>query len=349
MSLCSLRKPLIGLMFAVLLLGCVSVKVDPTEITPTEENHPNGTGLTAPEEQALSSLTKVDDFPLYIMRSSVNYRASDILLPDHKILDNIYEEWACSLFAALGDGEHALYGRNFDWKHSPALLLITDPPNAFTSVSMVNLAFFMPEEKIQRLTDLPIDQLTELLDAPYWPIDGMNEHGLVVGMAAVPDSDVPIHGEREWISSLGIIREMLDAARNVDEAIDVVRKFNISMEGGPHIHYLLADASGRAVLVELYKGELKRLPNNEQWHAVTNFTISAISGKPEGQCWRYDTLIQQLENKEGRLTSLEAMNLLSDVSQENTQWSVVYALSTLSVNISMGRDYNDIHQYPLIQ
>jgi len=33
--------------------------------------------------------------------------------------------WACSLFAGLGDVEQRLYGRNFDWDHSPAVLLFT--------------------------------------------------------------------------------------------------------------------------------------------------------------------------------------------------------------------------------
>ena len=33
------------------------------------------------------------------------------------------------------------YGRNFDWEFSPALLLFTDPPDGYASVSMVDLTF----------------------------------------------------------------------------------------------------------------------------------------------------------------------------------------------------------------
>jgi penicillin V acylase-like amidase (Ntn superfamily) len=29
------------------------------------------------------------------------------------------------------------------------------------------------------------------LQAPYLPFDGMNEHGLAIGMAAVPESTMP--------------------------------------------------------------------------------------------------------------------------------------------------------------
>jgi hypothetical protein len=32
-------------------------------------------------------------------------------------------------FAAIGDEEQNLYGRNFDWQFSPAVLLFTDPPD----------------------------------------------------------------------------------------------------------------------------------------------------------------------------------------------------------------------------
>ena len=253
--------------------------------------------------------------------------------------------WACSLFAALGDQETAVYGRNFDWNHSPALLLFTNPPGGFASVSMVDIAYLVPEEKQDHLADLPLAERAELLAAPYWPFDGMNEHGLVVGMAAVQDSQVPQEPGRDWIGSLGIIREMLDHARNVDEAIAVMGKYNISMEGGPHIHYLLADASGRAVLVELYSGELRQIRNSEPWHAATNFTLSAVAGDRNGHCQRYDTLTQRLAETQGKLTQIQAMDLLSAVSQTGTQWSVVYGIASGSISIVMGREYANPHLF----
>ena len=167
----------------------------------------------------------------------------------------------------------------------------------------------------------------------------MNEHGLVVGMAAVPDSQAPVQPALEWIGSLGIIREMLDKARNVEEAIEVAQSYNISFEGGPHIHYLVADASGQAVLIELYDGEFRLHPSKGPWHAVTNFTMSSVSGSPEGRCWRYDVLAEYLAKTNGWLTQSKAMALLSKVAQQNTQWSIVYGLSTQSISVVLGRDY----------
>jgi len=58
--------------------------------------------------------------------------------------------WGCSLFAAFGDGKEMFYGRNFDWRYSPALLLFTDPPEGYASVSMVDLDYLIPQNSQDR-------------------------------------------------------------------------------------------------------------------------------------------------------------------------------------------------------
>ena len=95
---------------------------------------------------------------------------------------------ACSLFAAFGEAGDTLFGRNFDWEFSPALLLFTDPPDGYASVSMVDLTFLEISPAAARtLTDLSPAERTALLAAPSMPFDGMNEYGLTIAMAAVPD------------------------------------------------------------------------------------------------------------------------------------------------------------------
>jgi len=84
----------------------------------------------------------IDDYPLYVMHvygdappvSAVAVRDSSAL-----------PAFACSLFAAFGDAETRLYGRNFDWDYSPALLLYAHPDNGYDSVSMVDLGFYFSE------------------------------------------------------------------------------------------------------------------------------------------------------------------------------------------------------------
>ncbi len=141
------------------------------------------------------------------------------------------------------------------------------------------------------------------------------------------------------------MRLMLDHAANVDEAVTLLQRYNIEWGSGPALHYLIADRSGRAVLVEFYQGETHVIPNDQSWHLATNFVISAVRGRTAGQCPRYDTLDQRLSTAQGQLTSQAALSLLGDVAQANTQWSIVYGLSTGEVTVSMGREYSRTHTF----
>jgi len=336
-----------------LLVGCSIPAVAPTPVPPpsTPTTVPTPTlradGLSDEEIATLSSLKQVDDYPLYTMRYYGVYdqRASSAETASLPM-------WACSLFAALGDADHAfgmLYGRNFDWEYSPAVLLFTDPPDGYASVSMVDIAYFgFGGAKAGTVADLPLSERRVLLDAPLLPFDGLNEHGLAVGMAAVPPGDMRADPNKQTIGSLGVIREILDHANNVDEAVAIMQSYNVDMEGGPPIHYLIADSSGRSVLVEFYQGEMVVMPNETPWHQATNFLRASAGESAEGWCWRYDKISQRLTEAEGHLAVQDALDLLTEVAQGSTQWSVVYGMSTGDVSVTMGREYDNVHTFPLI-
>jgi hypothetical protein len=309
-------------------------------------------GLSEAEITTLGSLAQVDDYPLYTMRYQGAYASAALYAPERRSPAIALRDasprpaWACSLFAALADADQALYGRNFDWRFSPALLLFTDPPDGYASVTMVDLEYLgFGEEMVRALTELPLNERRALLETPHWPFDGMNEHGLVVGMAAVADSPLPDDPGKPEIGSLGIMREMLDHARNVDEALEIIAGYNVRWAGGPPLHYLLADPSGRAALVEYYQGKRVVLPNSDSWHQATNFLLGAAGESAAGQCWRYDRIHERLNGSQGRLTEQEAMGLLEEVSQEGTQWSIVYGMADGAVSVAVGQDYQNVHTF----
>ena len=321
-------------------------------IVPTEENRAGG--LSDEETATLSSLEQVDDYPLYTMHyhGAYNQRVSSAegveWLANANLPNPNLAAWACSLFAALGDADNMLYGRNFDWEYSPAVLLFTDPPDGYASVSMVDIAYLgFGGAEAGTLTDLPLIERRALLDAPRLPFDGMNEHGLVVGMAAVPPGQMRPDPNKETTGSLRVIRKMLDHASNVDEAVAVMQSYNVDMEGGPPLHYLIADSSGRSVLVEFYQGEMVLIPNETPWHLATNFLRASAGESAEGRCWRYDRISQRLTEAQGQMTARDAMNLLADVSQESTQWSIVYGVSAGGIHVTMGRQYDNVHTFHL--
>jgi choloylglycine hydrolase len=325
----------------------------------------------------LASLEQVDDYPLYVMHyygayTQTRASADEKLLTARRGLDLAIQaermgmfarrglsnpravrtqaaslDWACSLFAAFGDG--AVYGRNFDWEFSPALLLFTDPPDGYASVSMFDLAYLhLSSADARALTELSLEDRRPLLQTPFLPFDGMNEHGLAVAMAAVSGSPMPYDPAKPTIGSIGIIRAMLDHARDVDEALALFQQYNIDMEGGPPIHYLIADATGQAVLVEFYDGETVVMPNEAPWHLATNFYRASAPDSPQGKCRRYDTIQAHLAETNGQLTSQDAMALLADVAQPGTQWSVVYDMTTGTVDVVMGYNYDVVYTFQLI-
>jgi hypothetical protein len=358
MNIQKLLQKMIGLVLILgLLVGCSTPAIAPTPMPATSTSTavptptPRADGLSHEEAATLSSLEQVDDYPLYTMRyyGAYDQRASSAepVLSEAEGTASL-PAWTCSLFAALGDADNMLYGRNFDWEYSPALLVFTDPSDGYASVSMVDIAYFGFEgDKAGTITDLPLIERQALLYTPFWPFDGMNERGLAVGMAAVPPGDMRSDPNKETIGSLGVIREMLDHASSVDEALAILQSYNIDFEGGPPLHYLMADTSGRSLLVEFYEGEMVVIPNETPWHLATNFLCASAGESAEGECWRYDKISQRLTEAEGQLTVQDAMALLADVSQGSTQWSVVYGMSSGDVNVVMGQEYDDVHTFNL--
>lgn len=364
------RTLLCCLALLFILLGCAVNSVGPTSL-PTEmppaataRPSPGGAtvggptttpvpgGLSQDQVATLESLRQGDAYPLYTMHYRGAYESvassQDGAGP---LADTVHPAalpaWSCSLFAALADAEGMHYGRNFDWEYSPALLLFTDPPDGYASVSMVDIAYLIGPDSVAHLAELPLEQRRSLLRAPFWPFDGMNEHGLVVGMAAVSDSRPPYDPHKASMDSLGIIREMLDHARDVDEAVGLVQQYNLRWEGGPPLHYLIADASGRAVLLEFIEGEMVVLPQAEPWHLATNHLRALAEETGAWSCWRYDHLLQRLSEAGGRLSRGDALALLQQVAQPGTQWSVVYGISSGEVTVAMGRAYDRAHVFRL--
>jgi len=324
--------------------------------TPVPTDESLADGLSEEDAATLNSLEQVDDYPLYTMHyyGAYNQRASSIkgakrlvsVDPPNSNPMALLPVWACSLFAALGDADNMLYGRNFDWEYSPAVLLFTDPPDGYASVSMVDIVYLgFGGVRADALTDLPLIERRALLDAPFLPFDGMNERGLVISMAAVPPGHTRPDPDKETIYGLMAIRKMLDYASNTEEAVAILQSYNITFSGPP-LHYLVADSSGCSILVEFYQGETVIIPNETPWHLATNFLRASAGESAEGRCPRYDRINQRLAEAEGQITTQDAMDLLAEVSsQGNTQWSIVYGMSTGDVNVTMGRQYDNWHTF----
>ena len=299
--------------------------------------------------RTLASLQKVDDYPLFVMTYYGDYGFKDFLQEgvqtNARSKTNSREtgEWGCTVFAALNENGSLVLGRNLDWHNHAALLLYTDPPDGYASASLIDV-FYLGYDAWRDTWQ----SRQELLEAPYWPFDGMNEMGLAVGMMAVPYTGLSQDPEKVTIGSLQAIRLMLDYAGDVDEAIALLQNYNLVFRGGPAVHYLIADAAGNSAVIEFVGGEMVVLRPDEPWQVSTNFVISRE--QPEGadtSCWRYNRSYETLAQTKGSISPAEAMNLLENVSQDSTMWSVVYGMETGDIQIALDRNYGEVREFKL--
>lgn len=352
---------LVGIL-AVGVVGYLFLSDRPPEIGAEEATVTHTDSLTADEIATLSSLKRISDHPFYTMEYVGSYRSELVGGFDLDLCDRIAActeqaaepAFACSLFVTFAEDTAQVFGRNFDWSYHPILLLFTDPHDGYASVSFVDLSYFVSEDLVDTLDEAPTEARRGLLDTPFVPFDGMNECGLVIGMAAIPPAEMPIDPEKETRGSIDVIRDILDYAATVDEAIDILTSVNVDMTGGPDIHYLIADADGRSAIVELAGGNAYVFRSEEAWQHMTNFRLNDVLEADRAEaCWRYATISERLTAVEGRLTADDAMTLLESVHQASetnpagTLWSAVYEMQTKTIHVVIQQRFDQVYTFAL--
>lgn len=328
-------------------------------------------GMFHHEISTIQSIEKVDEFPLYTMEYEGDYGFDEFLKVgasnDGELVDFVVDRLlkglpieikipslGCSTFLAQNDEGNALFGRNFDLSYSPAMLVKTKPDNGYASMSMVNLGFMgygkdkLPETFMSSITALA---------APYAPLDGINEKGLMVGVLLIPTEATNQDTEKVDITTTTAIRMMLDHCANVQEAVELLQEYDMHSSANSCYHFHIADASGDSVIVEYINNEFHLVEPTEAYQAATNFLLTPGEydfGKGQD---RYAILMETLSKHEGVLNEQDAMELLKAVSQpmhmgesgkeSGTQWSIIYQPEDLSAKISMGMNFDQIYDFTL--
>jgi hypothetical protein len=311
------------------------------------------------EIRALVSIRTLDnDYPLFAMHYYGDYDLEGLRPNSPSETPQVWRgepssvpAWACTCFSALNDEGHPLFGRNFDWHNHAALVLFSHPRESYASVTMVDityLGFSADEYQREGRTTLSWPDRLSLLDAPTLPFDGMNECGLAVGCLAVPDDDPGGDPSKGTVDSLMAMRLLLDHARDVDEAISLLERYNLDFDEGPHLHYLIGDAQGDSAVVEFMSGQMQVVRKTEPWQVVTNFPLSSRPlQRSDSECWRYNRAYGALQAAEGSVSEAEAMRVLDRSSQRTTMWSVVYDLADGSIQVAAGRRYDAVVELDL--
>ncbi len=316
------------------------------------------------ELRTLGSLKKVDDYGMFQMTYYGDYGFDGFLKTGAKS-DRDIERYVtkrllkglpidlgvtgdgCTAFVVRNEKDEIIYGRNFDFSYAPSLQVFTNPDDGYASVSTVNLSFAGYDESTLP-KGISINSFLVLV-APYLPFDGMNEKGVAIALLAVPEAAAPNDPNKVTLNTTTTIRLVLDKAASVDEAIQLLKNYNIYFSGGIDCHYLIADATGKSVLVEYYDGALRVVETNEDYQIASNFI--AYNGVNIGEGFsefdRYDTVEEEILRNDKVLSNQQAVDLLAKVGvldgdTDKLQWSVLYNLTTGGIELFANRKIDNI-------
>jgi hypothetical protein len=186
----------------------------------------------------------------------------------------------------------------------------------------------------------------------YCP-DGINEHGLVMGLANVTPQSYALDPDKESITCMEWVRKVLDYAKTVDEAAEITRRYNINDSGSPNlttmdVHAIVADSTGRSIILEPAEGEMKVIPNTGPWQVMTNIPVYNVPlDMLRNGCWRYDRIYAKLLLHNGILNPNDSMSLLSEIANIWTEWSAVYDMANKRILLALDYNYSPIYEFRL--
>ena len=185
------------------------------------------------------------------------------------------------------------------------------------------------------------------LATAYSPCDGINEYGLAVAILTDAAAVYPKDNNKVTLFDLTLPRLLLDKAKTVSEAIEYVKNYNLFYGFAP-LHYMVADASGDAAVIEFVDGEMAVTRKEDGPLIVSNFTLHNNPNKDGFGKDRYENYQNALAKNKGIISEADALELLkNNTIPGDEQWSVVYNLSKRSLAATFSKDYEKVYHFSL--
>ncbi len=266
-------------------------------------------------------------------------------------IDANIDKYACSGFLAKTDGGKYLTGRSFGLGGTDKLAVYSTPKKGYKSLSMVSLDMLGigGEQGPEALS--PEGRLA-MLAAPYICMDGVNEKGVFAALMDVDTVEIHDDTERPELIVTLAVRLILDRAGSVDEAVELLRQYDIHTGHGWTQHIFITDATGDAAVVEWSRPKTWNTLKKSEMHVTrskmcTNFHLYEFEGKTEGMCERFDAMSNALEGK-SEITHEYAMDILESVYQyineyTFTDWSVIYYQNDFTMDVATNKDFDTVY------
>lgn len=330
--------------------------------------------------QSIKTLEKyteyADGYNLYSMDIKYNYNLDKIINSGYTdmqgMVDAILAEslpllpvsikvpsYGCSAYRTSTTDGDILMGRNYDFKlDTSALMIRCEPKNGYKSIAFAALNNVGADK-----ADSSMAKKMACLTAPFICLDGVNEKGVSIAVLTLP-SEPTMHntGKPKLATSL-LIRLVLDRAASTDEAIELIKNYDIFSSNGRDYHFFISDATGNSVAVEFDCESPERKMVITPTQAITNFFImhiNKVEPKKENGMYgkgkeRYTAMLDVLAENENNVNMDVAWKSLKAASQEpnpvditsNTQWSIVFNNTKGTAEIALRRNWDDKHFFAI--
>lgn len=319
----------------------------------------------------ISKLTSYDDLNVFSMDVLYDYNLDNIapievadaqeymkiffaeVLPG---IDVKFElpDFGCSAFSLKKNDKGYLFGRNYDFKFDTSAMVVhCHPKNGFASVAHAAL------DNIKVINALESDYTkAACLTAPFICLDGINEKGVGIAVLTLDSTPTVYRTGKKMLTTTLAIRIVLDRASSTDEAIDILKDYDMIATCGRDYHFFITDNTGDTRVVEYDPERPERPMIVTPINAITNFYAAYIDKVKSNQKngiyghgkERYDAIEDILNKNSNSGDNAVAWEALKIASQEpnpdsitsNTQWSIAYDLNNLSYEFVLHRHWDDV-------
>ena len=219
-----------------------------------------------------------EDGYLYYMDYGKDYYSPEIMDAMRKIG---FIDPGCSVFFTHNPDGEPITCRNYDYPHYVSqedstltglnIVLHCKPEGKYESIAVADAVWCGEYDPLLQRGGPDLEgfdvKLLEVL--PYQCMDGINEKGLYVSIQRVDikKGDQPV---RFPAGSSMLLRHMLDDCANVEEAVRKTETGILLPEDWQDCHVMVADASGRSVVIESRNSVISVIPSD----VCTNFYLS---------------------------------------------------------------------------
>jgi Penicillin V acylase and related amidases len=264
-------------------------------------------------------------------------------------VDANLSKYSCSAFIFPTDDGKYLTGRSFGLGGTDKIAVYAHPKDGYASMSMVSLdPLGLGEEN--GIDTLSLEGRALVLAAPYIAVDGVNEKGVTASLLDLSDGEThQDEGKPDLISTLAV-RLILDKAGSVDEAIELLKQYDMHSVHGAKQHIFISDATGDSAVAEWRSRQMEDNRFHVELvvtrsHICTNFPLyQEMETIP---CDRFLIIQKELDGK-SEISGKFAMRILSEVYQYETptiftEWSVVYYQNDFTMDVAIQTDFDTVY------